>query len=60
MPILSEGDTQYLQLNLRRNRVVLFLGSGFSGEARNARGEALPGSKGLAQNLWEFLEYSGE
>jgi hypothetical protein len=60
MSMMADSDTQYLQLNLRRNRVVLYLGSGFSGESRNAHGHALPGAKGLAQNLWEFLEYPGE
>ena len=59
-PILNDNDTQYIQLNFRRNRLVLFLGSGFSTDARNARGEPLPGSRGLAQILWAAMGYPGD
>lgn len=58
--MLNESDTQYLQLNFRRNRVVLFLGSGFSSEARNVAGDPLPDSRKLGRNLWEFLEYPSD
>jgi hypothetical protein len=57
--MLTDGDKLYLQTNLRRNRVVLFLGAGFSGDAENFAREPLPLSRGLAEKVWTFLEFPG-
>jgi len=57
--MIPEGDKQYLQTNLRRNRVVLFLGAGFSREAQNAAGEAMPLSRDLAEKLWGTAGLAG-
>jgi hypothetical protein len=58
--MLPENDKNYLQSNLLRNRVVLFLGAGFSGEAQNEGGDQIPKSRALAGGLWNFLEYAGD
>src|SRR5216684_1686269 len=60
MRMVSDGDKLYLQSNLRRNRVVLFLVAGFSNRAENSAGEQLPLSRGLANKIWKFLEYPGD
>lgn len=57
--MLPNADRLYLEANLRRNRVVLFLGAGFSTDAFNEAGTHLPLSRGLAERLWTFLEYPG-
>lgn len=60
--MLSENDKQNLLRNLRRNRVILVTGAGFSADAQNALGERLPLGGGLTRTLWRFLydsEYDG-
>lgn len=58
--MLLDIDKEYLQTNLRRNRVVLFLGAGFSKEAENFAGEQVPDARGLAIKLWNNLGYLGD
>src|SRR5579863_5872511 len=58
--MLRDGDMQYLRANLRRNRVVLFLGAGFSREAKNAVGDPIPLSSDLAKKLWSKSEFAGD
>jgi len=60
--MLSENDKQNLLRNLRRNRVVLVTGAGFSADARNTLGERLPLGGDLTKTFWRFLydsEYDG-
>jgi hypothetical protein len=43
---------------LRTNRLVLFLGAGFSIEATNQLGEPIPAGETLSRKLWSFLRLS--
>lgn len=43
---------------LKSNRLVLFLGAGFSGDATNELDEPIPTSGRLCEKLWSFLRYS--
>src|SRR5437867_4467534 len=56
--MIEPADVQYLKRHLHANNVVLFLGAGFSTAAKNSAGETLPGSRGLAEKLWAYMEYS--
>jgi hypothetical protein len=58
--VLSDGDKQYLESNLRRNRVVLFLGAGFSRDATNSAGAHIPLSQEVAETLWKTAKFPGE
>jgi len=55
--VIATTDVQYLKRHLHANSVVLFIGAGFSTAATNSSGETLPGSKALAEKLWDYMEY---
>lgn len=56
--VIQVSDVQYLKRHLHSNRVVLFLGAGFSMGAKNAQGETLPSSNDLAEKLWDYMDYA--
>jgi tetratricopeptide (TPR) repeat protein len=58
--MFSEKDEKYLLRHLGRNETILFLGSGFSRDAKNQLGESFPTGNALGEKLWEFIGYSGE
>lgn len=55
--MFSITDEKYLLRLLGRNEVVLFLGSGFSRDALNQRGENFPTGNALGEKIWDFLGY---
>jgi hypothetical protein len=55
---LDSATRDELGRALRTNRLVLFLGAGFSTDATNQRGEPIPIGLQLCEKLWEFLRYS--
>jgi hypothetical protein len=57
--MLSSNDTANLISNLRRNRVVLFLGAGFSRDATNFKGDRLPLAADVAEALWPLAGFPG-
>ncbi|TSJ40076.1 SIR2 family NAD-dependent protein deacylase [Fluviicola chungangensis] len=58
--MFEEQDEKYLIRLLGRNEVVLFLGAGFSLDAKNKIGESFPTGWALGEKLWQFLGYPGE
>lgn len=62
--MFQEDQAKYLIRQLSNNKVVLFLGAGFSVGATNAAGKAIPLSGQLAESLWPLLQvsepYAGE
>lgn len=58
--MFSKTDEQYLIRLLGKNEVLLFLGAGFSLEAKNKQGENFPTALQLCEKLWKFLGYSGD
>lgn len=58
--MFNKNDERYLLRQLGRNQVVLFLGAGFSYDAKNILGENFPIGDTLARKLWGFLKFSGE
>jgi tetratricopeptide (TPR) repeat protein len=55
--MFNSNDEQYLIRALNRNQVVLFLGAGFSAQAKNQSGQLLPTGRQLGATLWTFLGY---
>lgn len=55
--MFSDDDKKYLLRLIGKNRVVLFLGAGFSFDAKNKLQEPFPFGKNLAEKIWEFLGY---
>lgn len=55
-----ENDEKYIKRLIQRNEVILFLGSGFSFEAKNQLGEKFPMGWKLGEKIWEFLGYDGD
>jgi ABC-type dipeptide/oligopeptide/nickel transport system ATPase subunit len=55
--MFEKDDEKYLLRQLGNNQVVLFLGSGFSLDAKNKAKENFPTGWGLSEKLWEFLEF---
>jgi hypothetical protein len=55
--VIEPADVQYLKRHLHANNVILFLGAGFSTAATNSSGETLPGSRALAEKLWDYMDY---
>ncbi|MBS1634621.1 MAG: SIR2 family protein [Bacteroidetes bacterium] len=53
------NDERYLKRLIGRNEVVLFLGAGFSLNAKNKLGEHFPTGKSLGQKIWDFVQYKG-
>jgi hypothetical protein len=58
--VFSEADQNYLIRNLGLAKVVLFLGAGFSSEARNRIGTNIPLGRQLATLIWDYLKYDGD
>src|SRR3989338_2697422 len=58
--MFTSSDEKYLIRALSQNRAVLFLGAGFSQEARNQLGNKLPSGAELAKLIWSFLGYDGD
>jgi hypothetical protein len=57
---IEPNDLIYLSKGVVANSAVLFLGAGFSADARNRLGQTIPLGSQLAEELWHFLKYSGE
>lgn len=58
--MFSESDEKYLIRLLGKNKVVLFLGSGFSMIATNRNKENFPTGWVLSQKIWKFLDFPGD
>ncbi|MEZ5082868.1 MAG: SIR2 family protein [Bacteroidales bacterium] len=57
--MFSTSDEKYLLRLLSRNEVVLFIGSGFSRDAKNRNGDNFPTGNVLAEKIWNFLGFPG-
>ena len=57
---LEPNDLVYLSKALAGNSAVLFLGAGFSADAKNRLGQTIPVGSQLANDLWHFLKYPGD
>lgn len=55
--MFERNDEQYLIGRLSKNSVLLFLGAGFSREAKNQLGTPIPTSEEFAKTLWNWLGY---
>lgn len=58
--MFEQNDQDYLIPRLAGNRVLLFLGAGFSLEAKNLLDMPFPTGKSLAKTLWSHLQLPGE
>lgn len=58
--MFERDDEKYLINQLNDQKVVLFLGSGFSLQAKNLREEKFPTGRVLGEKLWKFLKYEEE
>lgn len=58
--MFEKNDEKYLIRHFGLNQLVLFLGSGFSLDAKNRVGDNFPTGKGLGKLIWDFLKYPGE
>lgn len=58
--MFKDQDEKYITRLLGRNEVVLFLGAGFSLDAKNLSGERFPAGWELGNKIWNFLGYEGE
>ncbi len=58
--MFEKNDQKYLKRQIERNDMILFLGSGFSLDAKNKNGDNFPTGKKLSSLLWDFLGYSGD
>src|SRR5207253_8105747 len=52
---LDSSARDELARALRTNRLVLFLGAGFSTDATNKLGESIPVGETFCRKLWSFL-----
>lgn len=57
--MFKKDDEKYLVRLIASNQVVLFLGAGFSRDAKNLLGENFPTGMSLGEKIWKFLGYSG-
>lgn len=57
--MFTKNDEKYIKRLISRNEVVLFLGSGFSRDAKNLLNEDFPTGNVLCEKLWSFLGYAG-
>ena len=55
--MFEKNDELYLIGRLAKNSVLLFLGAGFSREAKNQLGSPIPTSGEFATTLWNWLGY---
>lgn len=58
--MFKDSDEKYLIRLLSKNKVVLFLGSGFSMIATNKNKENFPTGWALSKKIWEFLSFDGD
>lgn len=58
--MLSDNNRQFLFRAIRSNRCLLFVGAGFSRDARNRLGTAIPDANQLAADLWSWLGHDRE
>ena len=58
--MFDKDDENYLVRQIGNNQIVLFLGAGFSRDAKNRLGEDFPTSWGLGEKMWNFLSYVGD
>jgi len=58
--MFKKDDEKYLIRQLSNNQVILFLGSGFSFDAKNKLNENFPTGWMLGKKIWEFLKYDGD
>ena len=58
--MLTQYDKEHLRMALFSNRVVLFLGAGFSCNATSISDKQIPSGSQLCQILWDFCEYDEE
>ena len=58
--MIADIEKQFLLRAIGQNRAVLFVGAGFSQDAKNSLGQQLPDSKGLAEVIWKWCGYPGE
>tara|TARA_R110002049_G_scaffold34058_3_gene111569 strand:+ start:8348 stop:10903 length:2556 start_codon:yes stop_codon:yes gene_type:complete len=58
--MFKKDDEKYLIHQLSNNQVVLFLGSGFSLDAKNLKNETFPTGWHLGKKIWEFLDIEGD
>jgi len=57
--MFASNDEKYIKRLIGRNEVVLFLGSGFSRDAKNKLNEDFPTGSVLCEKIWNFLGYPG-
>jgi len=58
--MLKSFDIKHLKRALFSNRVILFLGAGFSCEAKSASDNQIPTGPQLSKILWDFCGYEEE
>lgn len=58
--MFSHDQEEYLIRALGRNQVVLFLGAGFSSEAKNKINNKIPSGRNLSEIIWRFMGYPGD
>lgn len=56
---LASTEIDFIVKNIRANSAALFLGAGFSAEAKNRAGTNIPVGKQFSETLWRFLGYEG-
>ena len=57
---IGPADIDFLAKNATSNSAVLFLGAGFSSEAKNTLSNHIPIGSQFATILWDFLGYPGD
>ncbi len=58
--MFKPDDEKYLLRQISNNQAVLFLGSGFSLDAKNKLNENFPTGWTLGKKIWEFLKFDGD
>jgi hypothetical protein len=58
--MFKNNDEKYIKRLIQRNEVILFLGAGFSLDAKNKLNENFPKGWELGKKIWNFLGYEGE
>lgn len=57
--MFEKDDLKYIKRRIERNDMILFLGSGFSLNAKNKNGDYFPTGRRLSELLWDFMGYPG-
>ncbi len=58
--MFDNNDKEYLIRQLSNNQIVLFLGAGFSRDAKNRNDENFPSAWELGKKMWNFLNYKND